>query len=245
MPFSIELAKLTVELARLAYEEPTIIDQGLAGVGLRPLAHFDEPNTQAFMAQDDMSVYLSFRGTQEPTDWLTNAKFLPTTSELGVKVHSGFVDALDEVWAQIESRVVAAGLPVTVTGHSLGAALASLAALRLAKKDQRIAAVYTYGQPRTGHSSFRKLYNSVLGSDTYRFVNHIDLVTRVPLLLQGYQHVGTRMYFDGSEKFHADASFWRIARDDLTYRLSHFGKIDSIGIKPHLIKPYASLINTL
>ncbi len=245
MPFSSDLAKLTVNLARLAYAEPAVIDQELASLGLHNVAHFDEPSTQAFIAKDGMSVYLSFKGSQEAADWLTNAKFLPTTSELGVKVHSGFVDALDEVWAEIESRVVAAGLPVTVTGHSLGAALASLAAIRLAKKDQQIAAVYTYGQPRTGHSSFRKLYESALGSKTYRFVNHIDLVTRVPLLLQGYRHVGRRMYFDGSEAFHADASFLRIARDDLTYRLSHFGKLDSIGIKPHLIKPYASLVNTL
>jgi len=245
MQFSSDLAKLTVILAKLAYQQPAVIQAELADLGLHSFVHFDEPSTQAFIAHADGEIYLSFRGSQEPADWLTNARFLPSTNELGVKVHSGFVAALDEVWPQIEPLIAGAGAPVTVTGHSLGAALASLAAIRLTSSGHQVAAVYTYGQPRTGHSSFRRLYNSALGSVTYRVVNHIDLVTRVPLMIQGFRHIGRRMYFDASKSFHADASGWRIARDDLTYRLTHIGKIESIGVKPHLIGPYMALVNSL
>lgn len=245
MQFSSDLAKLTVNLARLAYQEPTAIPMALADLGLRDFAHFEAASTQAFIAQDGEGLYMAFRGTQEAADWLANAKFLPSKNELGVKVHTGFVDALDEVWAEIEPLVVNAGVPVTVTGHSLGAALASLAAIRLTAAGHDVAAVYTYGQPRTGHSSFARLYDSTLGSITHRIVNHVDLVTRVPLLLQGYRHVGRRMYFDASGWLHTDASGWKIAFDDLSYRLAHFGRIESIGIKPHLIDSYTSLIDSL
>ena len=246
MDFSSDLARLTVRLAGLAYEQDTtVIDAELAQLGLHDAVHFDMPSTQAFVASGDEAAHVAFRGTQEPEDWLTNAKFLPSTSELGVKVHSGFSEGLNEVWGQIEPVVASAGLPVIVTGHSLGAALASLAAIRLSTTGHGIAGVYTYGQPRTGHSSFASLYNSALGSITFRFINHIDLVTRVPLLVQGYRHVGRRMYFDASELFHKDASIWRVARDDLLYRLTHIGRIESVGIQPHLIDRYKSLVNVL
>lgn len=245
MQFSRELAKLTVSLAKLAYDQPATIERELADLGLGELVHFDEPSTQAFLVHGGEGLYLSFRGSQEAADWLANAKFLPSINDLGARVHTGFVEALDEVWAEIEPLVAAARVPVTVTGHSLGAALASLAALRLFGAGHKVAAVYTYGQPRTGHASFGRIYDSALGSITYRLVNHIDLVTRVPLLIQGYRHVGRRMYFDASGTFHPDASGWRITLDDLSYRLTHLGRIKSIGIESHLIGRYMRLVESL
>ncbi len=246
MALDVERAKLTVDLCGIAYQPtPDRIDRAIGGVGLRDMLFVTGASTQAFTARTDTTQFVVFRGSESIADWLANARFLPTYREQGVHIHTGFIDALDEVWSELSEAVVASALPVVVAGHSLGGALASLAALRLAMGGTTVDAVDTYGQPRTGHADFRRLYDGMLAGVTYRFVNHIDLVTRVPLLAQNYRHVGRRMYFDGSGTLHPDASAWKVARDDLAYRLAHLGRISSVGIGPHLLGPYKSLIDSL
>ena len=102
-----------------------------------------------------------------------------------------------------------------------------------------------FPQPRVGQSDFAGASEAELGADTYRFINHIDLVTRIPLLIQGYRHCGLRMYFDGSGRFHPKASMWRIARDDIRFRISHLRRIRAIGLDRHDIDEYVSLADTL
>jgi triacylglycerol lipase len=189
---------------------------------------------------------LAFRGSErDPVDWIRNAQFHPVTGELGGKVHSGFHGALDEVWGSIAGDTSALGLPIFVTGHSLGGALATLAAARLVEAGVAPDAVYTYGQPRVGKSDFQRAFNSAMHDVTFRVVNHIDLVARVPLLLQGYRHIGRRMYFDGAGALRPDAGSWPVARDDLKYRLSHFGSIQAVGLTPHLLPAYRERIEAL
>jgi triacylglycerol lipase len=239
------LARITLQLSALAYASPDRMGPELADLGLRDLTFASGWSTQAFTARSDDVHYIAFRGSEQVADWLTNARFLPTSREQGVHIHSGFITALDEVWGELASALRTDPLPVVVTGHSLGGALASLAALRLAITGHAVAGVVTFGQPRTGHADFRRLYDSLLAGVTLRFVNHIDLVTRVPLLAQNYRHVGRRMYFDEVGELHEDASAWQIARDDLRYRFRHLGSISSIGIAPHLLPEYRSKLNRL
>lgn len=245
MDVDLALTERTLGMCSLAYSEPAVIERRLGGLDLREMAFSTALSTQAFVARDDTAQYLVFRGSDVIADWLANARFLPTSRELGVHIHTGFIDALDEVWDELTAALRTSSLPVVVTGHSLGGALAALAALRLATSGTTVTAVFTYGQPRTGHADFRARYDSVLQSVTFRFINHIDLVTRVPLLLQSYRHVGRRMYIDADGTFHRDASAWHVAWDDLKYRLRHFGRIDSIGTAPHLIGPYRDRIGAI
>ncbi len=238
------LAKLTVDLCRVAYLDPDAAGAAVVDLGGTDFVFDTALSTQSITSIHGDHVVLAFRGSEAIADWLANANFLPSAREAGVKVHSGFSDALDEVWSDIEARLDPAA-SVVVSGHSLGAALACLAAWRLHRSGRNVHAVYGYGQPRTGHSDFRSAYESVLGDRTFRFINHIDLITRVPLLIQGYRHVGRRMYFDGEGRFHPDASGWAIVRDDVKYRLAHLGRVDSVGIGPHLIGPYQRLVDRL
>jgi hypothetical protein len=59
-----------------------------------------------------------------------------------------------------------------VTGHSLGAALATLAAV-----DTTPARLVTFGSPRVGDEAFRALF---AGLEVRRFVDCCDVVSRVP-----------------------------------------------------------------
>jgi len=108
-------------------------------------------------------------------------------------MHPGFREALDAVWQQVETAIARRTPgPLYVTGHSLGAALAVLAAFRLQPKEAtEVSAVYTYGLPRVGGQAFVGQYEPILGDKTFRLINGDDPVPSVPPTeILGFRHVG-------------------------------------------------------
>ena len=247
MTFDPATALLTVKLSQLAYRPLDQAERDIEPLGLSGFQQFSGPSTQAFVAQDEQHRYLAFRGTEsrDHVDWMRDAEFRPVPGVFGTRVHSGFRRALDEVWAAILPHVTDTDRMLVTTGHSLGAGLATLAAARLVAAGHSCDAVYNYGSPRVGLRDFAGAYHAAMGSKTYRVINHIDIVTRVPLLLQGYRHVGRRMYFDGAGRFHPNAGAWHIAKDDLVTRFTHFGRISAVGIGSHDIPRYVERIESI
>jgi len=155
-----------------------------------------DTDTQAFLAKNADYAVLAFRGSQEKKDFVTDAKALKTKVVEG-GIHQGFVGAYTSIMKDIKAEIakLPRDLPLYITGHSLGAALATVATQYLEKeiieeskaplKDQ-IAACYTFGSPRVGD----ELFGERLKSPVYRIVNTRDVVTVVPLLAMGYKHVG-------------------------------------------------------
>jgi len=96
------------------------------------------------------------------------------------------VDQIDNVTAalsELTSSYVTA--PVIVTGHSLGAATATLVLAYMKASGEFLIPmdrlfIYTYGQPRVGGSSFAMWYNSNFGSQHFRVVHYNDIVTHIP-----------------------------------------------------------------
>ncbi|MEQ8390372.1 MAG: hypothetical protein RIB30_05220 [Thalassospira sp.] len=94
-----------------------------------------------------------------------------------VKVHSGFWDAFRHIREDIIKCLELeenCKLPVYITGHSLGGALAVVATYSLTS--DRVAACYTFGGPRVGNLQF----GQSIRPPVYRVVNSSDIVTRVP-----------------------------------------------------------------
>ncbi len=140
---------------------------------------------------------LAFRGTDadDPTDLGDDFDALPETWRTQGKVHTGFANALLEIWDGGEGVEAALkqidGYRLLFTGHSLGAAMATLAAsLRLPKS------LYTFGSPRVGDADFvAGLEKSQL--DNHRYVDCCDIVARLPPdKLLGYAHIGRPWYID-------------------------------------------------
>lgn len=77
---------------------------------------------------------------------------------------------------------------VTVTGHSLGAGLATLLALDLASHSLVPNTCITLASPRVGDLTFSHVFNHVV-PNAYRVVNRLDVVPKVPPALM-YFHVG-------------------------------------------------------
>lgn len=127
---------------------------------------------------------LVFRGTeQEVQDFVHDADTWPIAAFGGtVRVHRGFKRALNSVWTPIAGALDRIDDPLFYTGHSLGGALATLAAARRPPR-----AVYAFGSPRVGDAKFVERLQSV---PVFRVVHGNDLVATVPPEALGFRHAG-------------------------------------------------------
>lgn len=170
-------------------------------------------DTQCAILTDRGSTYIVFRGSEKRQDWDTNFSFKRVEvqpkviqeeiiqpqekvypyegeSSSGAKMHGGFVSAYLSVREEIHNYLSnGAAAKVKVTGHSLGGALATLCAVDVQYNFGEIAVeLYTFGAPRVGNDGFRESFNRRI-SDSYRYINGMDIVPALPRPWQGYRHV--------------------------------------------------------
>jgi len=169
------------------------------------------------LCRNDGLLILAFRGSRDVRDWLTDFDALQApASETPwgrMRVHRGFWLAIQSIKDQLlalDSRAQKEG--VFVTGHSLGGALALLAAQILFNALVPVIAVYTFGGPRVGNRAWAENYNLILGGRTFRFVNQEDVIPRVPFL--GYHHVGHQLLMTSGGHLLTDPPLWRTLASD-------------------------------
>ena len=201
-----------IEASVLVYADPEFVTEIFQkNAGFTRVRFFEDTTTQCFVASNDRFAIVAFRGSEgrlregsaDPgyiwADWITNFNFWPEQWAEGVNVHRGFKIALEEVWAELEnylSELKKNNLKIWLTGHSLGAALATLAADRFSC----VQGLYTFGSPRVGDREFKKGFRV----NAYRFVNNRDIVTRVPPSGM-FRHVGELNFIDGNGIIHSRA----------------------------------------
>lgn len=174
---------------------------------LRELGGFTEVETlgdwsggakgaQGYLAMREEFAVLAFRGT-EADDWRDFAANLATwpVHEEGARVHRGFKRQLDSLWAGAAEglaryRERSSG-EIFFTGHSLGAALATIAASRFGGGN---ASVYTFGAPRVGNLQLAEAVEANTSAGHFRLVDRSDLVPRVPPGIFGYAHPPATLY---------------------------------------------------
>lgn len=130
-------------------------------------------------------VILTIRGTDGAADALTDALIGPgVPGPSGKTVHAGFNRTWQTLQAQIDRRLPANalnGITVHCIGHSLGGALATLAADYLSLRGVQIK-LYTFGCPRVGMLDFTKALTGRVGADNiFRVYHPADPVAMVPL----------------------------------------------------------------
>ena len=148
--------------------------------------HNSITDTQAFVAVRPSETgigmaVICFRGTKQIKDWLTNADISahPVSDPKGGgyigNMHKGFHEAYQSVHAEITARLKGhEDLPLYITGHSLGGALAVVATWY--QKSSKLAACYTFGAPRVGDHRLLGRFKTPI----YRIVNGPDPVPFVP-----------------------------------------------------------------
>lgn len=235
-------------------------------LGLKTIAFRNTvTRTRGYLGVCDTHAVLAFRGTVPGTlpNWVTDAVVkLVECEHYEGRVHHGFSSALRRTWDKIEPLLdEAEGKPLFLTGHSLGGALALLAACRLAKADRAPVATYTFGAPRVGDPKF--CAGHVL--PTYRVVNRLDLVPEMPMaslqrlvpkeskfaspktlarlkkaaeLVRCYDHVNTFVYIDRDGVVTQDADIEPWHAHAVARAIATRGKSFLEGITDHLIGSY-------
>tara|TARA_R110000824_G_scaffold252939_1_gene441786 strand:- start:872 stop:1627 length:756 start_codon:yes stop_codon:yes gene_type:complete len=202
--------------------------------------YFDVNGAQCHAAYDKEWFVLAFRGT-EVKSW-SDIKADLNVLSVGAKhsrgrVHEGFEKEVDKLWVGIRDYVIKQrkGRKLVITGHSLGASMATIVAARLHKATFKIDGLYTYGSPRVGNSTFKEN----LKIKHYRFVNNSDDVTKIPFYHWGYTHHGELRYINSDEQVVLGTNVWRRVLDRLKGRWDGFRNKDYFdGLSDHSITNY-------
>lgn len=129
-------------------------------------------------------AFVAIKGTASLYDALTDLNAGVHSSHNGFKVHQGFYYAFDSIL--VELRQFVSGLKgvsvVHCVGHSLGGAIATLAADWIkANGSVSSARLYTFGSPRVGLENFAaKCASRLVATNIHRVYHRTDPVPMVP-----------------------------------------------------------------
>ena len=195
-----------LQISGSSYEVTNTLFANDLATGMSPgLQDFTAIGIVARNTADPTDIYVALRGTSNLWEWIQDCKFLPKPFPRvpgGGYTEDGFTDMylsismtpdpyagnfIQDLYASFPAKA-----KVTVCGHSLGAALATLLAFDLAAhaldSDSIAISLYTLASPRVGDLSFMQLFNHIVAS-AYRIHNRLDIVTKTPPPLL-YFHVG-------------------------------------------------------
>ncbi|KAJ2934112.1 hypothetical protein H1R20_g2991, partial [Candolleomyces eurysporus] len=171
-----------------------------------------------FIARDSArkEIIVATRGSASIADVILDAQVIqvplvaPGVKVLSeVRVHAGFLAAWDSVALQVLTVLLAQhkiypDYSFVTTGHSLGGAVALLAALSLKGTfPSSEVRTYSYGAPRTGNDAFAETVNTTFGLNAHRVVHANDgslpgpLTASVPTMIPGilgYHHHGVEYW---------------------------------------------------
>jgi len=190
-----------IEMSYLVYgTSHAFVTRELARVGLDAAVFgFDRSQPpHVLVAHNNEIVVVAFRGTRinDLPDILADVSFFPELTSNGF-VHRGFQNALFSggVWEDVKRHLsgLSGNQIMFFTGHSLGAALATIAFRAYRDPFGRLRALYTFGSPRVGDAL---IFCSTYPQNDYRVVNDEDVVTHVPTPPL-YGHVGSAFGPDG------------------------------------------------
>ncbi|PNP41884.1 lipase [Trichoderma gamsii] len=160
-------------------------------------------------------IVLSVRGSNNLRNFITDVTFAFSDCSFadGCSVHDGFNDAWNEIadaaTAAISQAVAAnPGFSIVTTGHSLGGAVATLAAATLRTQGYSID-VYTYGSPRVGNDVFANFVTAQPGGE-FRVTHVDDPVPRLPPILFEYRHVSPEFWLSTGDSSTIDYTISQI-----------------------------------
>jgi triacylglycerol lipase len=220
-------------------------------------------DNRGMVLSNDAAMVVVFRGTRvqvhslmdkaeivlyNQSDLRTDSRFFFRAAKVGGQVHSGFADAFAQVSGRLDA-ILARRMPhqrLWLTGHSLGGALATLAAAHIGS--EAIHGLYTFGAPRVGDAAFTAF---LPGKCHVRFVHRDDWVPQIPPEFLGFVHRGKLQPVSGSQPRNVRADLltgWQAfsaavanASRDLKFRVGEL-PFQIAGLADHAPVYYATLL---
>jgi triacylglycerol lipase len=176
------MGKLRSRFGREILEVVAFLDERTFGI-----------DTKAVILRSEAAVVVAFVGSEADglvaalRDGATSLR-VGQVSMAGGLVHAGFRQALDAIYAPLQAAMeehLTGGRTLWLTGHSLGGALATLAAYRLEEDGIPVQGVVIYGSPKVGDPAWAREFDSHLGSRAQAWVTARDPVPFSPPNLHG------------------------------------------------------------
>lgn len=223
------------------------------------------PGTQGLIIFHQETAIIAFRGSEKKfNDWAYNANIKRTDFPYEINdeggngdetIHQGFLEAFQAVVPKSESdkskfdsilKKLKSCNYIWLTGHSLGGAIAIIAASFLKKRGfNNIQGIYTYGAPRVGNDDYRNYINRVFKNKYWRFMNDHDVVPDLPPSYKfgGYSREGCMLRLKQRNN-QSEYELLRIV--NLNGERKRYGKrYDGYSASDHNITEYANRLSEL
>ena len=172
-------AEVCANICEYAYEDRATIENYLKeqNIKFKKMTFIEIENAQGYGITLPTYSMLAFRGTEPGSfkDILADIKAWPADSETIGNVHAGFKGEVDKIWPAVTKWLKNKNKKdnLIITGHSLGAAMATIITSRLVELGYKNVVLYTYGSPRVGDREWGKQFDNI---EAYRFVNNLSLI---------------------------------------------------------------------
>lgn len=219
-PFEIAVANSTIYLAAavLCDKEtfPTRKYLGAsAGFEYKATIYDSKSDTNGFIGILHDKIFVVYRGTSSKLDWMDDGEVWQDNANYSdcpdCKVHHGFNKCLDNTIKFVldtvhKLRQEHPSYQILVGGHSLGGALANLAAIEIVQSGLTNVQHYSFGSPRVGNPTWAKYSNNLL-TQAQRITHYKDPVPHTPPtyipLIGDYEHILTEVYENEAHELHS------------------------------------------
>ena len=235
-----ERALVAAKLSAHAYKSEKAAVNAAKKMGFKWVKLISRDGAEVLVAKDRNDLWFAFRGTEpsKVNDVMADLNMIKGAAKAGGKVHSGFQKEVNDLWMDVLAEIehndqLKVRKDVYMTGHSLGAAMATIAATRYAPHE-----LFTFGSPRVGGPRFIKN----IKCPHLRFMNNNDIVCRIPPAWLGFRHHGEMIYFNADGN-HQPKPTWKDLFLGVLNSWKRFKFFD--GIVDHGIPNYVKAITKL
>ena len=209
--YNTDMARHCVELAQASYSSISDLDSWTCKTCDQRVEMeyvVEEDGVLAIQGFDSYSdaLFIAFRGSVNIQNWIDNIQIskISPYNDTSIGVSKGFYKAYNsikpELFDNLPSLVDKYNTKrILITGHSLGAALATLMAYDIATAfpTYELSYVVNFGSPRVGNSAFSASFNGYSSLFThYRITHYYDIVPHVPEEFLGYEHVSGEIWYN-------------------------------------------------
>ena len=150
------------------------------------------------------SLFVAFRGSSNIQNWIDNIQIsrIAPYNDSSIEVEKGFYKAYNYLKSDLLNNLVYLSNKyetnkISITGHSLGAAEATLFTYDILNDyhNYNIINFYNFGSPRVGNSAFVKSFSS-FSVPSFRVTHYFDIVPHVPEEFLGYLHISNEIWYN-------------------------------------------------